>query len=153
MRRFLVISIILSLITLPIAWYLLSPLFIDKTVSEEIPANNVNVENFVFSYSGAFLGVDSFHQVDGNALIISGEKTDYLRFENFKSTNGPDLKVYLSKDLEATDFVDLGELKGNIGDQNYELSTGINLNEYKYVLIWCKQFSVLFGYAELSPIV
>ncbi|NCO11585.1 DM13 domain-containing protein, partial [Candidatus Pacearchaeota archaeon] len=51
---------------------------------------------------------------------------------------------------EAEDYVSLGELKGNIGDQNYQLPDGIQAEDYQYALIWCEQFSVLFGSAELQ---
>jgi len=65
------------------------------------------------------------------------------------STNGPDLYVYLSTDKAASDFVNLGRLKGNMGNQNYEIPQGTDLDKYDTVLIWCKAFSVLFGSAEL----
>jgi electron transfer DM13 len=74
----------------------------------------------------------------------------YLRLENFKSTNGPDLHVYLATDEKASDYVILGKLKANIGNQNYEIPDGVDLAKYHEVLIWCKQFSVLFGSAELA---
>ena len=75
---------------------------------------------------------------------------EVLRLEDFKSTNGPDLYVYLSTDKEATDIVNLGRLKANIGNQNYEIPQGTDLEKYNKVLIWCKSFSVLFGSAELT---
>ncbi len=73
-----------------------------------------------------------------------------LRLEAFEVTNGPNLFVYLATDPQARDFVDLGVLKGNIGDQNYVVPTNADLGRYSYVLIWCKAFSVLFGSAELA---
>jgi hypothetical protein len=73
-----------------------------------------------------------------------------LRLEEFKSTNGPDLYVYLSTDKQASDFVSLGRLKANIGNQNYDIPSGTDLSKYDTVLVWCKQFSVLFGSAELT---
>jgi len=76
--------------------------------------------------------------------------SQYVRFENFKSTNGPDLFVYLATDDQASDFVDLGRLKGNVGNQNYEIPEGVDLSKYNKVLVWCKAFSVLFGSAELA---
>jgi hypothetical protein len=70
--------------------------------------------------------------------------------ENLKATNGPDLYVYLSADKDASDIVNLGRLKGNIGNQNYEIPAGTDLSKYNTVLIWCKAFSTLFGSAKLS---
>ncbi|MBI2045206.1 DM13 domain-containing protein [Candidatus Pacearchaeota archaeon] len=128
-----------------LAWYLLSPLFIDKVVSEESPF----VESRSVS-SGSFMDADSSHKVSGVANVISDNENYLLRFEDFESTNGPDLKVYLSEDLDANSYVSLGVLKGNIGNQNYEIPPGTDLNKYKYALIWCERFSVLFGSAELS---
>ncbi len=75
-----------------------------------------------------------------------------LRLENFKATNGPDLYVYLSKDPTGIDdgIINLGRLKGNIGNQNYDIPEDASLEEYNNVLIWCKMFSVLFGSADLQ---
>ena len=104
--------------------------------------------------SGVFVGVnDGIHNAEGNAKVIqpSNGGGPILRLEDFKSTNGPDLYVYLSTDKSATDFVSLGRLKGNIGNQNYEIPDGTDLSKYDNVLVWCKAFSVLFGDAELKP--
>ena len=68
----------------------------------------------------------------------------------FRSTNGPDVHLYLSTDKQASDFIDLGKLKANIGNQNYQIPLDTDLNKYKYVLIWCQPFSVLFGSAQLN---
>lgn len=100
--------------------------------------------------AGSFVGVgDGIHNAEGTAQVIYLDGSDALRLEEFRSTNGPDLYVYLSADKEATDFVDLGRLKANIGNQNYEIPEGTDLSKYNKVLIWCKSFSVLFGSAEL----
>lgn len=138
--------VIVLVILLPIGWYLASPLFVDNMVSEENP--NSNLSSIISQ--NTFFGADSFHQVNGDLVVLSSADVTYLRFENFESTNGPDLKVYLSNDLEAKDYVSFGDLKGNIGDQNYEIPENINLEDYKYVLIWCERFSVLFGHADLN---
>jgi Electron transfer DM13 len=75
---------------------------------------------------------------------------DVLRLEDLIVTNGPDLYVYLSTDKSASDFVDLGRLKANIGNQNYPIPDGTDLAKYDTALIWCKAFSVLFGSADLK---
>jgi len=102
--------------------------------------------------SGAFVGVnDGIHNAEGTAKIIPlQDNTNVLRLENLKVTNGPDLYVYLSTDKNAVDFVNLGRLKANNGNQNYDIPTGTDLSKYDTALIWCKAFSVLFGSAELK---
>ena len=94
---------------------------------------------------------DGFHKAAGAAKVINlADGKTFLRFENLKTTNGPDLYVYLSTGKDVSDIVNLGRLKGNIGNQNYEIPTGTDLAKYNTVLIWCKAFSTLFGSAKLS---
>ena len=102
---------------------------------------------------GEFVGVnDGIHNALGQVKVLElNDSTNFLRLEDFKATNGPDLYVYLSTDKSASDFVNLGRLKGNVGDQNYEIPEGTDLSKYATVLIWCQAFSVLFGSAELKP--
>ena len=86
-----------------------------------------------------------------------GDGRRFLRFEDLSTSNGPDLRVYLSE-IPASDdwyaygerFVDLGALKGNRGDQNYVLPDGLDLSEYKSAVIWCRRFTVGFGVAGLD---
>jgi hypothetical protein len=110
-------------------------------------------EDISTAYAGTFVGVnDGIHNAEGMAKVIRlDDASMILRLENFKATNGPDLYVYLATDKSASDFVDLGRLKGNIGNQNYEIPEGTDFSRYDTVLIWCKAFSVLFGSAELEP--
>ncbi len=115
----------------------------EEVIEEESTVANIDL-------IGSFTDADSFHKVSGMTKVISNQDKKFLRFENFESTNGPDLFVYLATDERATDFISLGELKGNIGDQNYELDNSIDLEKYNKVLIWCKQFGVLFGSSELN---
>ena len=75
-----------------------------------------------------------------------------MRLENLKATNGPDLYVYLATDKTASDFVNVGRLKANIRNQNYNIPEGTDLSKYNTVLIWCRAFSVLFGSAELRSV-
>jgi hypothetical protein len=94
---------------------------------------------------------DGFHKAQGVAKVITlADGKTFLRLENLKTTNGPDLYVYLSTGKDVSDIVNLGRLKGNIGNQNYEIPTGTDLAKYNTVLIWCKAFSTLFGSAKLS---
>ena len=102
---------------------------------------------------GNFIGVnDGIHNAEGLAKVIRLDNVStILRLENFKATNGPDLYVYLATDNSASDFVNLGRLKGNIGNHNYDIPEGTDFSRYTTVLIWCKAFSVLFGSAKLEP--
>jgi hypothetical protein len=104
-------------------------------------------------YAGMFVGVnDGIHNAEGETKVIKlSDGSDFLRLEDFRSTNGSDLYVYLSMDKVNSDFVNLGRLKGNVGDQNYKIPEGTDLSKYDTALIWCQAFSVLFGSAELRP--
>jgi len=122
------------------------------TINEGMP-DSMTINQASILRSGVFIGVnDGIHNAEGNVKVIqlANGSSSVLRLEDFRSTNGPDLYVYLSTDKSATDFVNLGRLKGNIGNQNYEIPLETDLDKYDTVLIWCKAFSVLFGSAELS---
>jgi hypothetical protein len=101
---------------------------------------------------GSFVGAgDGFHNAEGIANAIPLEDgQNILRLENFKSTNGPNVHLYLATDKTASNFIDLGRLKANNGNQNYNIPAGTDLSKYSMVLIWCKDFSVLFGSAQLE---
>ena len=131
-----------------------------KIMTESAKVNNTVIENISMTttketankmLTGTFVGAgDGFHNAEGIAKLIQvGDGTNILRLENLKATNGPDLYVYLSADKTASDFVSLGRLKGNMGNQNYEIPNGTDLTKYNNVLIWCRAFSVLFGSAQL----
>lgn len=107
--------------------------------------------------SGDF--ISRSHPTRGSAEVLGdGTGQRFLRFEDFRTDNGPDLNVYLSSaptDAPAAqfddDFVDLGDLKGNVGSQNYEIPRDLDLDLYSTVVIWCVRFSVIFGAADLVP--
>ena len=135
--------------------YALSPYFTNTTIDEAPPMADVDQPMMVqemTTSSGNFIGVgDGIHDAEGNAFVLSlDDGTRFLRFEDFKATNGPDLYVYLSTDEQASDFVNLGRLKANMGNQNYEIPSEVDLSKHSNVLIWCQAFSVLFGSAELG---
>lgn len=90
------------------------------------------------------------HEVDGKAILIETGGEKILRFEDFDTINGPDLRIYLSTDLGDDDFVELGKIKATKGNVNYEVPSDVDVTKYKYVLVWCKPFKVLFSYAELG---
>ena len=102
--------------------------------------------------TGSFVGVgDGIHNAEGTAKVIPlQDGSNILRLEDLRVTNGPDLYVYLATDKSASDFVNVGKLKANNGNQNYDIPTETDLTKYNTVLIWCRPFSVLFGSAELE---
>ncbi|WP_419933122.1 DM13 domain-containing protein [Candidatus Poriferisodalis sp.] len=109
------------------------------------------------AYVGSF-GPRS-HPAEGTAVVLTDGTQTFLRFDDdFATDNGPDLNVYLHTagpdasvgDL-VDDFIDLGDLKGNIGAQNYVVPAGIDLDRYNTVSVWCVRFRVVFGTAELVP--
>lgn len=107
---------------------------------------------------GQFQDADSFHKGSGTATIYQlPEGGHVLRFEDFSATNGPDLHVLLveeaapsSQDQIMTGYLDLGSLKGNIGNQNYEIPAGTDVSKYKSVVIYCMPFHVIFATASLN---
>lgn len=121
----------------------------NSTVSENMATA---MKNNTKPLMGNFVGSgDGFHKAEGVAKVISlANGKSFLRLENLKATNGPDLYVYLSTGKGVSDIVNLGKLKGNIGNQNYEIPTGTDFTKYNTVLIWCKAFSTLFGSAKLA---
>ncbi len=109
--------------------------------------------------SGQFGGVDGFHKGEGKVLVVQlPDGKRFVRFENFKVTNGPDLYVYLSGhpaprnsgQLHEGSALEVARLKGNIGNQNYPLPVGAEISKFKSVVIYCKQFAVIFSTAELA---
>jgi len=90
------------------------------------------------------------HPGAGMAKIYKTDNNEILRLTDFSATAGPDLFVYLATDLDATAFINLGVLKSTSGNQNYDIPAGTNLAEYRYALVWCKRFGVLFMSAELK---
>jgi len=136
------------LIILAVAYYGLSPLFIDIVFDEEFPGME-NAESPTQTLATASIVDTPTHPAEGSAKIVRVADAHYLRYEDFKTLNGPDLYVYLAKDIEAKEFVDLGELRATEGNVNYEIPAGVNPEEYPYALIWCKQFGVLFNSAKL----
>jgi hypothetical protein len=96
------------------------------------------------------------HSTTGEAIVTDlPDGRRVLRFQDFETSNGPDLRVYLSAGSSdagfgkeyGEDFVELGRLKGNIGDQNYEIPAGTDLARYRNAVVWCARFSVGFGVA------
>jgi electron transfer DM13 len=156
------IAIGAGVLILVIAWYAFRPelLFIDKTVNEEFPGETAmaSIEKGPISVTqGNFKGLA--HETKGLASIYQladGKRT--LRLTEFETSNGPDVHVYLTAAevetgndaVKDAGFIDLGSMKGNKGDQNYDIPAAADLNKYKNVTIWCARFGVNFGQAPLA---
>jgi len=164
-RTWLIIGA-LVIVGAPIAWYLGSPLFINRIVDEPFPitlaaptggATPADATGGTVVARGMFAGADNFHKGAGTATVYRAGQTLILRLEPFTVTNGPDLYVLLTKraspktSRDVTDgYLEVAKLKGNSGSQNYTLPPGTSLGEYHAVIIYCKPFSVVFATAPLS---
>ena len=133
------------------------PTATDAPVVTEAPVTTVAPEPQIVTLAeGSFIPRGRYSG-EGQAIVLNdGSEQRFLRFENFSTDNGPDLRVYLSaSDANGDsgafddDFVDLGVLKGNIGDQNYEIPVGVDLSVYDTVVVWCVRFSTPFTAADL----
>ncbi|HSB10136.1 MAG TPA: DM13 domain-containing protein [Blastocatellia bacterium] len=156
------ILVIAAFVVVAAGWYLFRPerLFVNARVNEGFPAGKTASADAspVTLFEGKFH--DVAHKGVGTAAIhqLSDGKR-VLRFTDFETSNGPDVRVYLVAAQDATDndtvtksgFLELGALKGNIGDQNYDVPAETDLSKYKAVTIWCKRFGVNFATAPLAP--
>ena len=148
---------LVAIVVLIALWAAFRPerLFIDQTVNESFPVNSASAESAIAS--GMFH--DGAHKTTGAAGVYRlNDGRVVLRLTGFQTSNGPDVHVLLVNAPDALDndtvkharSIDLGSLKGNIGDQNYYVPAGTDLNKYQAVTIWCRRFSVNFGTAPLG---
>jgi hypothetical protein len=162
MKTWMKMAIPIAVVVAVAAWYAFRPerLVVNRTVNEAIPdaQSSSSAQSSQLLVSGQFYSI--LHPTQGTAAVYQmGDGTRVLRFTNFSTSNGPDVHVYMvasddAKDaatVERAGFVDLGVIKGNIGDQNYTLGNDLDLSKYRAVSIWCKRFSVNFGAAGLRP--
>jgi hypothetical protein len=168
---------LLAIAGVALYWFAPWNLFVDKRVDEALPgatrpaagAGGVqgqgtgddpgasNADGLVTLAEGAFASLE--HETTGMALVVElPDGTRYLRLEGLETSNGPDLRVYLSSVPPSDDwyvydddaFVDLGGLKGNLGSSNYAIPRGTDLSGFRSAVIWCRRFSVGFGVAPLD---
>ena len=126
----------------------------DKQMAEPMPEQ----ESPVVLKSGSFRDADAVHKGSGRAKLYQlADGRQLLRLEEFKVTNGPALVVYLTRHPNPTraadvklGFYSLGNLKGNVGNQNYAIPADVDASEYGSVVIWCELFDVLFSPAVLN---
>jgi hypothetical protein len=115
-------------------------------------------ESPVVLVTGSFIQIDAVHGAEGTATIYElPDGNHVLRFEDFRSTNGPELHVILSQDVPedtfgsiGEDYVDLGLLKGNVGNQNYDIPSEVELSKFQSIVIYCVPFQVVFSSAALE---
>jgi len=145
-----------ALLIFVLVWFQPQKLFIDDTVAEGLPPAAASGEVTTLT-SGTFRGLN--HSAEGTAhLIRSEDGTAFVRFaDDFVVENGPDLVVWLSAAPASSDeraftedFIPLAGLKGNIGSQNYEIPSDVDLSRYRSVLVWCRRFNVGFAAAPLE---
>jgi len=159
MRKWIRVGIPVAVLAAFVAWYLFRPerLVVNRRVAEALSTaqGGSSPQPLV---TGQFYSI--LHPTTGTATIyLMGDGTRVLRFTDFTTSNGPDVHVYMVAANDAKDiatvqkagFVDLGVIKGNVGDQNYTLGNDLDLAKYRAVSIWCKRFSVNFGAAALRP--
>jgi Electron transfer DM13 len=153
---FVILAVVIALGI--VAWYAFRPerVVVNQTVNEAFPGGQATSAQALAS--GTFHSV--LHPTEGTATVYRlGDGSRVLRFSNFKTSNGPDVHVYMVAADDAKDqatvlqsgFIDLGVIKGNIGDQNYSIGPDVDLSKYRSVSVWCKRFSVNFGAAPLTP--
>lgn len=176
-----VLTILIVVFVLGIAYYALSPLFNTVEINDELPSGvssgfeNLSPEeqqkmesqmrevnkNEPTAMEDTLEGGSSFgtkhevmgtigHPASGSVRILEAGGQTIIRFENFSTINGPNLHLYLSKNLRGDDFIDLGPIRGTQGNINYVVPEDVDISEYRYVMHWCVPFSVLFNYADLS---
>jgi Electron transfer DM13 len=153
---------VLAAVGLPIlvaAWWAFRPekLWINQKVSEPAPfASSTDPQPL---YTGRLEG--KAHQTSGRATIYkTHDGKQYLRLTDFSTSNGPDVHVVLARSDGANltqeivkgqlDSVELGSLKGNQGDQNYDLPASVDLQKYNAAVIYCERFHAVFGVARLE---
>jgi hypothetical protein len=171
----LIPGIIVGLILLVVVLYWFAPqtLFLGREVDEALPAapaadaqapadaatageaTQPQAEAAELA-SGSFSPIGRYDGT-GTALLLDVGGTTFVRFEDFETTNGPDLRVYLSAapadadpSLHDDDFADLGPLTASRGAQNYEVPADVDTSRYQSVVVWCRRFSVGFAVAPLS---
>jgi hypothetical protein len=158
----------LAIVVVVGGWYAFRPerLFVNKTVNESLDTSSAVAGGTTMPATAAApmtLAMGSFHSnahdTRGSATVIDlGGGRRVLRLTNFATSNGPDVRIYLvaapdvqdNATVKTAGFVELGPMKGNIGDQNYDIPASVDLASYRTVTIWCKRFSVNFGSAPLA---
>jgi len=121
----------------------------ESSLTEVPAADNIDTTNGAVKYNGSFISAPG-KSATGTALILLKNGVYSVALKNMNVSGGPDLRVYLSKQIQPIDFFDIGKLKSTNGDQVYQVTGNVDFTSYRYVLIYCKQYTVLFGSADLK---
>ncbi|MGY1730341.1 DM13 domain-containing protein [Geodermatophilus sp. SYSU D01045] len=165
--------VVVALAAVTLVWFQPQKLFYDERVDESLPPAAAEETAGTGDGGGAVITVappgpvdlatgtfvSREHETVGTARVVRlPDGQVVVRLEGFETSNGPALYVYLSQNPatgeEAAfdeEFVDLGPLKGNVGDQNYAVPAGVDATGYTSVVIWCDRFDAAFGAADLGP--
>ena len=186
----LIVGAIVAIPVIAFAWWLVSPLFLSKTVVEQFPMSvNAQIpagmtqseaekvmegmakidmpaseempemDEPVAIASGQFRDGDSFHKGSGAVTLYRlPDDEGLVRFEGLNVTNGPDLRVLVTShpdpmtraDVHDSDYTEIGKLKGNKGDQNYDVPSDLDLSSIRSIVIYCAPFQVVFSVAPLQ---
>jgi hypothetical protein len=122
-----------------------------KKKEKETKLDETVAEGSVLLKKGTLSDGDATHKSAGSVEVYqtSGNKT--LQFKNFNGSTQPDVRVYLSPNAtNVVSAIELGKVKATSGNFNYVFDDNIDLSANKYVVLWCKEYSVLFGKAELT---
>lgn len=122
---------------------------VDENTPTTPPPTNFDDTSATLIKQGTFTGIGG-HTASGKASIYESDGQRVVVLDPYSSQNGPDLKVYLSRNVGATSYINLGQLKSTMGKQTYAIPNAVNVNEYKYVHIWCEAYSVEFARAMLQ---
>lgn len=145
-----IIGIPIGIVILAFAYYTISPLFINIKTNDLNPAiNSTSSATSTQSNTPVNIIGTTGHHASGTVRLVEADGKRYIRYENFKTINGPDIYVYLAKDLDAKEFISLGRVRATEGNINYEIPAGVSVSDYPYVLTWCEAFGVLFNSAKL----
>ncbi len=126
--------------------FVLSSCEIEGELTKDKINSNPISENSILKYSGIFAPTSGI-SAEGNVKIYLENNQYILKLENFSVSEGPDLKVYLSKSDSPVEFVNLGNLNPTA---TYKIPQGVDFTEFKYVLIHCQQYNHLFAIAQLT---
>lgn len=119
----------------------------DASPTVPITSEPFDVASATLLKQGELKGVN--HNASGVASLYELSEKKFIVLDPYMSDNGPDLKIYLSEDEGANNYLRLGNLKSTTGSQFYEVPVQIDMNKYHYVHVWCEKYSVVFGRAEL----
>jgi Electron transfer DM13 len=138
-----------TIIAFALAFFMIACQSEDATPVTPIGGDKPDLTNDTLLKSGMFTGIGG-HTASGTAKVYGLNGKYYIVFDPYSSQNGPDLKVYLSKDENASAYIRVGKLMATMGKQTYEVPGSPDLAEYPFVHIWCEAFSVEFARAPLQ---